>query len=241
MAETPPLAALEVITLEALAAIPGLVHGFERRQGPAGWETLLATRERVARQLRPFGELHLLRQVHGATVREAPWQGRLEGDASFSERAGQLLGILTADCLPILIVDPERRVAAAAHAGWRGTAAGVARALVGKLVERGSRPAELVAGLGPANQACCYEVGAELKAAFGEDARKLFQTLPNGRLHLDVPLANRRQLEAMGLIPARIHALKDCTFCRPDLYHSYRREGPGGEADEAQHASAAPG
>lgn len=214
--------------LSALAAIPGLAHGFERRAGPAGHEDRDSSRRRMAAGLAAEGRLFLMKQVHGAQVRQAPWDGRPEGDAALASEPGLLLGIETADCLPLLLVDPVRRVVAAAHAGWRGTAQGVALAALGALVGRGSRPADLLAALGPANNVCCYEVGDELRQHFGAEVADLFQSGPRGKPHLDVRLANVRQLLGAGMAPERIHHVGECTFHQPDLYHSYRREGPNG-------------
>jgi YfiH family protein len=127
----------------------------------------------------------------------------------------------------VLLVDPRRRAIAVAHAGWRGTAAGVARSAVGALVAGGSRPDELSAALGPAIGPCCYEVGDDVRAAFGAGGEGFFTRGPRGRAHLDVRGANRRQLRDAGLQEDRIHDLADCTFCRADLYHSFRRDGRG--------------
>jgi YfiH family protein len=120
-----------------------------------------------------------------------------------------------------------RRRVAAAHAGWRGTAAGVARETVAAMGARGSRPADIIAVLGPSIGACCYEVGPELRAEFGPDGDAFFRPGPRGKPHLDVRAANVRQLEQAGLTPDHIHHVADCTMCRADLYHSYRREGKG--------------
>jgi hypothetical protein len=114
------------------------------------------------------------------------------------------------------------------HAGWRGTAAGVAAAAVEALRASGSRPEDLLAALGPAIGPCCYEVGEELRAAFGARGAEFFRPGSRGRPHLDVRSANRSQLVDSGLAPERIHDVGECTFCRADLYHSYRRDGPGG-------------
>jgi hypothetical protein len=216
---------LRAARVAALEEVPGLVHGFEQRLGPAGWEERDATRRRVASALQRSGRLLLLKQVHGASVRRAPWSGRPEADAAVAEAPGLLLGIETADCLPILIVDPVRRAVAAAHAGWRGTAAGVARAAVAALVESGSRTEDLLAATGPGIGPCCYEVGDELRAAFGEGGAEFFRPGPRGRPRLDVRAANERQLREAGIPEAHIHRVDDCTRCRADLYHSYRREG----------------
>jgi YfiH family protein len=142
-----------------------------------------------------------------------------------AERPGLILGIETADCLPVLLVDPRRRAVAAAHAGWRGTAAGVATQALEALVRGGSRLEDVLVALGPGIGACCYEVGDELQEAFGGPA--FFRRGPRQRLHLDVRAVNLRQLEAAGVDKARIHHVDECTFCRGEDYHSYRREGKG--------------
>lgn len=210
-----------------LTRTPGLLHGFGRRSGAASHETREATSARVVALLAPEGRLLLLHQVHGATVEEAPWTGRPAADAAVASEPGLLLGIETADCLPVLLVDPKRRAVAAVHAGWRGTALGVTRAAVAALTRGGSRSTDLLAALGPGIGPCCYEVGDDVKAAFGPAGAAFFQKAPGGRDHLDVRAANRRQLIETGLDPGRIGGVDECTFCRRDLYHSYRRDGPG--------------
>jgi hypothetical protein len=217
--------ALRTATVPALGAIPGLIHGFEQRAPRDGAETHEESRARVAEALSGDGRLLLLKQVHGASVVEAPWDGMPEADASVAASAGWLLGIKTADCLPVLIVDAGRRLVAAAHAGWRGTAAGVAARAVEALVTRGSHPEDLRAALGPGIGPCCYEVGDELREAFGTGGAGVFRPGPNGRPHLDVRAANVRQLLDAGLRPEALHHVGDCTRCRADLYHSYRRDG----------------
>jgi len=218
---------LRVVTVPELAAVSGLVHGFEQRLGPAGWESREDGRARVADALAADGRLRLLRQVHGTRVCHAPWEGTPEGDAGVATTAGELLGIETADCLPVLIVDPVRRIVAAAHAGWRGTLAGVAARAVEAVVAAGSQPRDLVAALGPSIGACCYEVGPEVQDAFGPAGAHFFRPGPRGRAHLDVRAANRAQLTAAGLDGGAIHDVADCTYHLADRYHSYRRDGRG--------------
>jgi YfiH family protein len=215
------------VSASILEGIPALTHAFGRRSGPAGSETREATAARVESRLAPHGRLLLLRQVHGATVEEAPWSGRPSADAAVASVPGLLLGIETADCLPVLLVDPRRRAVAAVHAGWRGTAAGVTRAAVAALVRGGSREEDLIAALGPGIGPCCYEVGDDVKSAFGPAGATFFTRSPGGRDHLDVRAANRHQLIESGLVRDRIGDVDECTFCRSDLYHSYRRDGPG--------------
>ena len=228
MASQLSLTDVRAVRVPALERIAGLVHGFEQRASPEAVATPEASRERVARALEPHGRLLLLKQVHGTTVHEAPWPGRPEGDAALAAQPGLIVAVETADCLPVLIADPRRRAVAAAHAGWRGTAAGVVSAVVAALVRSGSRPDDLVAALGPSNGACCYEVGPELATAFGDEWAAVARPGAKGRPHLDVRAANRRQLERAGVQPAHIHEVHDCPFCRPELYYSYRREGRGG-------------
>lgn len=218
---------LRVATVGELETIPGLVHGFEQRLGPPGWESSADARRRLAHALSESGRLLLLKQVHGAKVLRAPWEGRPEADAATASDPGLILGIATADCLPVLLVDPVRRVVGAAHAGWRGTVAGVAARAVEALAADGSRPPDLVAALGPGIGPCCYEVGADVVHAFGPAGTPFFRPGPRGRPHLDVRAANAAQLAAAGLRKDAVHSVADCTFCRADLYHSYRREGRG--------------
>ncbi len=217
----------EFATVPALEQIPGLAHGFGRRARGAAPETREATTKRVAAALGGYGSLQLLHQVHGAAVAEAPWDGLPEADAGVATVRGPIVGIQTADCMPVLLVDPVRGFAAAAHAGWRGTAIGVARAALRALVARGSRPADVVAALGPGIGPCCYEVGEELCEAFGAAGQAFFRAGPRGKPHLDVRAAKVAQLLAEGLPAVSIYHVAECTYCRPDLYHSYRRDGKG--------------
>jgi YfiH family protein len=217
--------ALRTATVPALSAVAGLVHGFEQRAPHDGKGTHEEGCARLARALGGSGSLLLLRQVHGAEVVEAPWEGTPEADAALATSPGWLLGIKTADCLPVLLVDPARRLVAAAHAGWRGTAAGVAARAVDALVAHGSRPADLLAAVGPGIGPCCYEVGEEVRAAFGPAGAASFRPGPGGRPRLDLRAANARQLIEAGLRLEAIHHVADCTRCRADLYHSYRRDG----------------
>jgi YfiH family protein len=219
----PPL-----VRLTPLSAVPGLVHGFERRRSATGPETREEGRARMADALASQGRLFFLRQVHGARVVEAPWGVSPAADASVSRGASSLLGIETADCLPVLFVDPRLRVVAAAHAGWRGTAALVVRKTVEALEGLGSRAPDLLVGIGPGIGACCYEVGPEVRAAFGAAADGAFAPGSGGRLHLDIRAANVRQLLDAGVPAGSVFHVDECTSCRADLYHSYRRDGRGG-------------
>lgn len=214
---------MRTATCAALDSVPALVHGFERRLGPPGWETRDAARARVGQALEAFGRLFFLKQVHGSTIVTAPFPSTPEADGAVAEHEGLILAVETADCLPIFIVDPLRKAVAAVHAGWRGTAKGIAKEAVKRLLEGGSRAEDLRAALGPSIGTCCYEVGDEVRAAFPDT--RCFRPGRAGRYFLDLRGANRYALEELGL--RDIHEIPECTQCQTDSYHSYRREGKG--------------
>jgi hypothetical protein len=142
-----------------------------------------------------------------------------DGDALVSRGGGPALSIVTADCVPVLLAGPC--AIAAAHAGWRGIAAGVVGATVQAMDED---PASLQAWIGPAIGPCCYETGPDVAAQVAAASDAAIVTAgPAGRPHLDLQLAVRRQLQAAGLHHVRVLAL--CTRCEAATLHSYRRDG----------------
>ena len=214
------------VEVPLLAAVPGLVHLFTTR----GSDVRAAIAEAAGRDL----PLRTLRQVHGAVVRVAdadprPAEGagaqREEGDALIVREPGAAIGVWVADCLPVLICDATTRTAAAVHAGWRGTVAGVLGKAIEALRRCGARPLDLRIGMGPAIGSCCFEVGDEvvsaLLAAFPDAASAV---RPGPRPRIDLVAANRSQALACGVSGERIQAAGLCTRCRPDLFESYRRD-----------------
>jgi YfiH family protein len=172
-------------------------------------------------------------QVHGDGVRvvrdyDDTQSEKERCDALTTDLPGVLLGVKTADCVPVLLADPRRGACAAVHAGWRGTLAEVVkRALARMREEFGTEARDVLAAIGPAARACCYEVGAEVVAAFREkfrDADTLFKPTRGGHALADIQLANREQLVGSGVAAERVHTLPLCTICRPELFFSYRRE-----------------
>lgn len=212
---------MNFITSPLLADIPGLVHGFGQRV--AGTRATAREAARVA--FGGSGEVYFLHQVHGAAVVAPPWTEPPAADASLTGHSGVLLAIETADCLPVLIVDGTARRVAAAHAGWRGTAAQVAAHAVAALAASGSNPRHLLAVLGPSIGPCCYEVGADVEEAFGASGSRFFERRDKGKSHLNVASANRAQLEEAGIPADNIAQIPLCTRCREDLFFSYRRDG----------------
>jgi YfiH family protein len=155
-----------------------------------------------------------------------------ECDAMVSHVEGFLFGVQSADCLPVLIADPVSKWMAVVHAGWRGTMEGIVTQALKTLQERGADPKNFIAALGPCACGDCYEVGADVVAAFEDhnwDVKKVFRKLgKNGKAFLDVQAANHHQLREMGLSPANIHVAKNCTIHENDLFFSYRLESKGG-------------
>ena len=169
-----------------------------------------------------------VRQVHGARVVRAgaACEPAEEADAVVSTAAGVAACISIADCVPVLLADPETGAVAAIHAGWRGTLARAAAAAVAALDEAGAPAARLLAAVGPSIGPCCYEVSEDLAARFGAElpGSVAASPVPGGRPHLDLWTANRAVLTAAGVAAERIHLLGACTSCGGDLFFSHRRD-----------------
>lgn len=200
-------------------------------------------RRRLVAEMGDDLRLVTIRQVHGAAVRTVgaeAFQGQLEtsegkavleGDGLMTRTPGVLLGIQTADCVPVLIVDVRQRVVAALHAGWRGTVARIAEDGVAAMRSQfGSLPDDLVAAVGPSIGACCYGVGDEVRGKFG-DAFEYSGELFGGDtgLQLDLWEANRRQLLSAGVAEGKIFVVGECTACARNAdggrrYFSHRDE-----------------
>lgn len=181
--------------------------------------------------------LTLGRQTHGANVavvrdedrgrgRPPDFDGFPETDALITDSSNVALGTIVADCAPILLYDPRLHILGLAHAGWRGTVGLIAARTV-EAMERefGSRPADLLAGIGPSISACCYEVGDEVVNAWHEAGvlgreGAVHQGKP--RPHFDLWEANRLTLVAAGVPDQRIEVSGLCTRCRGDLFFSHR-------------------
>jgi YfiH family protein len=210
-------------------------------------------RRRRATQKAKSSRLVTLRQIHSGLLRVlgekeleaelATPDGRavLRGDGMMTDQPGILLGIHTADCVPVLIADPKRRAVAGFHAGWRGTLRRIVEHGVGTMrLAYGSAPEDLIAVVGPAIGACCYSVGEEVRFEFESQfayAPELFSEVfdsdpvrekypllfltarapghsPIGpQLHINLAEANRRQLLDSGLKPGNVHLTGECTAC----------------------------
>lgn len=172
-------------------------------------------------------------QVHSSEVRhvrdhEDAADGNYRMDALVSGSDGVLLGVKTADCVPVLIGDTRSGAFAAVHAGWRGTVQSIVVNAVEKMIaEYGTKPEDLVAAIGPAASGRNYEVGPDVIEAFREQfdgPEHLFEPTQNGHAKIDLHTANREQLTRLGVDPERISVSELCTMERTDLFFSYRIE-----------------
>ena len=261
---------VQILQVPALAKLPWLVHGFSTRPGGVSlltggtalnlgfteWDT----KENVLQNRRRFqsalgaSDLKLisLRQIHSDVIHrfDAALAEPCRGDASATNRPGLLLGVQTADCVPILLVDPKKRAISAVHAGWRGTLRRIVVKAIGQMqMQFKSKPADLLAAIGPSIGGCCYEVGTEVAIQFqsqfaaapewfdefrsGDEPNPIqwLNRMPPGHqpppknVLLDLKKANRAQLLDAGLRSDNIFVSDLCTACRRDLLFSYRKEG----------------
>jgi hypothetical protein len=273
----PKQAKLNVLRAAHLSKFPWLIHGFSTRVG--GFSRVYgkaalnlgftkddskATVERnraaflaelgAKREVNRRWPLVTLRQVHSDIIRlvESAPESQLVGDGLITNTPGLLLAIQTADCFPIILVDPKRRAVGVFHAGWRGTLRRIVEKGVGEMHRCfGTGARDLKAAIGPGIHSCCYEVGEEVRDQFESQfasAQKLFRVveetdparekypmlfltarapghsvLPK-KIFLDLAEANRQQLLAVGVPAKSIDAPPLCTNCRTDLLFSYRAE-----------------
>ncbi len=233
----------------------GFVNGFSTRLGGvsnlpqnalslAGFnddaaENILENRRRFLKLFPGEWSLAGCWQVHGADVRvvetaqDAKPAENDRGDTIYcdvivSNANGVLAGVKTADCVPILLGDPNTLSFAAVHAGWRGTLATAVIAAVKQLTkEYRAKPEDLRVAIGASAGPCCYEVGTDVIEAFSNrfsNGDKLFIPTRPGHATVDLLQANRDQLVSAGVREDRIHTAPICTMCRTDLFFSYRRE-----------------
>lgn len=227
----------------------GFANGFSTRLGgvssfPAGSlnlagfdedssENIYENRRRFLRVFDADYRLTTAWQVHGDDIKtvssvEDVSETEAKFDGLVSDMSGILVGVKTADCVPVLIGDRKKKAFAAVHAGWRGTV----RSIVIKAVERmkaeyGTHPADLVCAIGPAATCSNYEVGQDVIDAFAVNfagSGRFFTPTREGHALVDLHLANREQMAGAGVPNENIHTVPFCTMERPDLFFSYRLE-----------------
>lgn len=177
------------------------------------------------------------RQVHSDRIRihrkgeVVPFEDPRGHDGVVSDEKGLWLHVVTADCVPLLFYDPRREVGGAVHAGWRGSVAKISEKSISTLQkEYGCHPEDLLVGIGPSIGPCCYEVGEEVLDGLASeftDWESWIKKKDHQKGLLDLWEMNRRQLVKGGVPEDHIFITGLCTYCRPELFFSYRREGPG--------------
>lgn len=240
---------VEVIRADSLAGVP---HGFlGRRGGVSGGEleglnvgygsgddrAAIAENRRLAiAAVLPEAELATVHQVHGAAAvkAERPWphDERPHADAMVTDRPGLLLGILTADCAPVLLADADAGVVGAAHAGWRGALAGVTDSVIAAMEGLGARRERIAAAVGPCIGRSSYEVDEAFRGRFlGLDPanERFFISGPASRPHFDLEAYVAARLQAAGI--GTVEALGLDTYADSGRFFSYRRATHRGEAD----------
>jgi len=231
------------------ALSPIAVHGWTTRalalerpddQCSAQWAALAGHADLTA------GALSRLTQVHGRDIVqiERPGTTAFRADGQSTAVPGVLLAIRVADCVPLLLGDLRTGAIAAVHAGWRGTAAGIARDAISHMkTNYGTRAADVVAAVGPSIGPCSYIVGEEVRDTFGESgwsdtqlaswfanvehASTRDSQLATSNVTLDLWRANRDQLVAAGVPEQSVYVAELCTACNPNAFYSYRRDGKG--------------
>ena len=239
------------------AALGDLPHGFLGRSGGVstgilsglntGWgsgddrDAITENRRRAIASVLPGAHLVTVHQIHSADVVEAgdwPDDGRPHADALVTDQPGLLLGILTADCAPILLADREAGVIGAAHAGWRGAAAGVAASTIAAMEKLGAERHRIAAAVGPCIAKANYEVDhAFADRLLGADPANdcFFTDGPAGKPHFDLESFVVASLAAAGI--TRIEALGQDTYAQADRYFSYRRATHRAEPDYGRQLS----
>jgi len=244
------------LAAEGISALAGVAHGFSTcvggvSQGVYASMNLGLTRgddkDCVRENYRRFVEAigatgrrwAMCNQVHGSTVRNvtlADTKTELyhklgyEGDGLMTAIPGVTLVVFSADCIPVLLCDPVRKVIAAVHAGWRGTASGVVTVAVEQMKEMyGCRAEDILAAIGPGIGPCCFETHEDvpnaMMAAVASPALSYIKIKENGKFVVDLKGINAKRLELAGLDPANIAVSGDCTACMEDKYWSHRRQG----------------
>jgi YfiH family protein len=237
---------LELRRSSLLNRVAGVAHAFTTRRGGVSdgpfaelnlsarvgdkRGSIDANRKRLLLELgRPSSTLVTLRQVHGADVVEVTRLASrvIEADALWTRDREAVLGVLVADCVPILLASGDGQAVAAVHAGWRGTAARIAALTVARLAASGFPAASLTAAIGPAIGPCCFEIGAEvedeLRRAY-PSAGDAVRVSPDGKRVADLWALNQQALLEAGVPAASIDIISECTACHPDLYFSHRRD-----------------
>ncbi len=213
-----------LLTSSVLSAVP---HGFSTREEGGAAEVL------------PGSRLLTVKQVHSPHVAivDEKWDNSLlvEADAMVTAARSVVLGIVTADCAPILFADPVAGVIGAAHAGWRGAHGGVLENTVSAMAELGAEPERIQAAIGPCIHQANYEVDAAFRENFDNADDGFFEKGREGHWQFDLPAYVAARLVQAGV--AQPETMLHDTYADPGRFHSYRRSTHRGEATEGRQIS----
>lgn len=209
-----------ILASPKLAAIPHFRHGFTTREIGADYARLAGV---LAIDV---SDIIIVKQIHSALVSLHPEKMIPESDALVTATPGACVAVRTADCVPILVVDPVAGACAAIHAGWRGLVGGVIENTLGLMKKSfGSGPENMMAAIGPALCQNCFEIGPEVsqefKKRFGKHAA--LRAGREDKSHADLKAQCAHVLKGQGIPPGNIDNMNYCTRCHPDLFYSYRR------------------
>jgi hypothetical protein len=221
--------------ISPVLARAGCVHAFGTKDLGSSHA---AAHARLKQAFPGVREIATVRQVHGRDAvharseKDARRLRRIHADVIIVSAAGIAAAVRTADCAPVLVFDPVHNAAAAVHSGWKGAVVRAAEAAVTTLRDKfGSRPADLVAGIGPCIMPCHYQVDDPVIRGITQSlaGRAVEVLAPDGpgKARLDLSRANRIILEQAGVLTRNIDEARICTCCRKDLFFSYRRQGKG--------------
>ncbi len=237
---------VQYLTIPAIEGMAGVFHAFTtRKQGLGARNNGI----KLAGDWHPVAEAFgvkpdrviTVNQVHGENIVRIYAQGLIDGkidprtaeaDAMITNAPGIVIGVETADCVPILLFDPATPAVAAVHAGWRSTVKKIVQKAVGRMRDEfGSDPSKMIAAIGPAIGPECYEVDEQVMGPVMERFpfwKEVSSAGGNGRWNLDLVKANKLELMQIGLSEKNIHSLGLCTSCRRELFYSFRAEGRTG-------------
>ena len=225
-----------VITVPAFSSNRGKIrHFFGTRHHAMGLDVEIGVPRQGVPGAVPSSWVLSVKQVHGTDAlvvdRAVTAADRFIGgwDALVTDQPGVMVAVRTADCVPVLIQDPKRRVVAAIHAGWRGAVAGIVPKTLRLLESRfGSCPDDVRISIGPSAGACCYEVDEPVLDKVRQACshwEQVIQAGRNGHAHLDLKALVKEQARSVGARPEFISSVNLCTICHKDVFFSYRREG----------------
>lgn len=225
-----------IFSFRNFSSYPELIHGFSTRQlgnlwggKETFWENpnleIFLNKLKIKKE-----QLTVAKQPHDGHVALVEGKDRQQiifgVDGMITQEPDIFLAVHVADCLPLLFYDPRRKNSAVCHAGWRSTLKRIAKEVVAEMKNLGSRPEEIIIGVGPHIKVCCYDVPEERIRMFREEFENNEKMVKsrNGKFYLDLTYLNLEQLKSVGVKEKNIEVAPYCTFCGEDFF-SYRRQG----------------